>query len=56
MHTPNSVELMLVEDNPQDLELALLALRQANPRLRVHVLRDGAEALEYIFCEGPFAG
>jgi two-component system response regulator len=52
----NSLDILLVEDNPQDLELALLALRQANPRLRVHVLRDGAEALEYIFCEGPFAG
>jgi len=56
MNTPNSVELMLVEDNPQDLELALLALREANPLARIHVARDGAEALEFIFCEGPYAG
>jgi two-component system response regulator len=50
-----SIELMLVEDNPQDLELALLALRRANPALRIHVARDGAEALEFIFCEGPYS-
>ena len=56
MNTPNSVELMLVEDNPQDLELALLALREANPLARIHVARDGAEALDFIFCEGPYAG
>jgi CheY-like chemotaxis protein len=46
---------MLVEDNPQDLELALLVLREANPLARIHVARDGAEALEFIFCEGPYA-
>jgi CheY-like chemotaxis protein len=55
MNAPNSVELMLVEDNPQDLELALLALHEANPLARIHVARDGAEALEFIFCEGPYA-
>ena len=55
MNEPDTVELMLVEDNPQDLELALLALRQANPHLRIHVARDGAEAIEYVFCEGPYA-
>jgi two-component system response regulator len=55
MNEPNAVELMLVEDNPQDLELALLALREANPLARIHVARDGAEALDFIFCEGPHA-
>jgi two-component system, response regulator len=54
MNHPNSIELMLVEDNPQDLELALLALREANPLARIHIARDGAEALEFIFCEGPY--
>jgi two-component system, response regulator len=53
MNNPNAIELMLVEDNPQDLELALLALREANPLARIHIARDGAEALEFIFCEGP---
>jgi two-component system response regulator len=52
----NSLDILLVEDNPQDLELALLALRQANPHLRIHIARDGAEALDYIFCEGSCAG
>lgn len=55
MNNPDSVELLLVEDNPQDLELALLALREANPATRIHVARDGAEALDFIFCEGPYA-
>lgn len=49
------IELLLVEDNPQDLELALRALRKANLANRIQVARDGAEALEYIFCQGPYA-
>ena len=55
MNEPNAVELLLVEDNLQDLELALRALRKANLANRIHVARDGAEALEFIFCEGPHA-
>lgn len=55
MNASHPVELMLVEDNPQDLELALLALREACPLARIHVARDGAEALEFIFCEGAYA-
>ncbi len=53
MNEPNAIELLLVEDNPEDLELSLRALRKANLVNRIHVARDGAEALEYIFCEGP---
>lgn len=49
----NAVELLLVEDNPQDLELALRALRKAKVANNIHVARDGAEALDFIFCEGP---
>jgi CheY-like chemotaxis protein len=56
MNEPEAIELMLVEDNPQDLELALLALRAVHPSTRIHVARDGAEALDFIFCEGPYAG
>jgi len=55
MNESNIVELLLVEDNPQDLELALRALRKANLSNRIHLARDGAEALEFIFCEGPHA-
>jgi two-component system, response regulator len=50
------VEILLVEDNPQDLELALRSLRKANLANNIQIARDGAEALEFIFCEGPFAG
>ena len=55
MNEPGAIELLLVEDNPQDLELALRALRKANLAKRIHVARDGAEALEFVFCEGLHA-
>ena len=55
MNDPTAVELLLVEDNPEDLELALRALRQANLANRIHIARDGAEALDFIFCEGAHA-
>jgi two-component system, response regulator len=54
MKTSNSVDILLIEDNPQDLELALIALRKANPSLRIHVARDGSEAVDFIFCEGAY--
>jgi len=55
MNETNAIELLLVEDNPQDLELALRALRKANLANRIQIARDGAEALDFIFCEGPHA-
>lgn len=55
MSEPNPFEILLVEDNPQDLELTLRALRKANHTNRIQVARDGEEALEFIFCEGPHA-
>ncbi len=56
MNRPTAVELLLVEDNPEDLEMALRALRKANLANHIHVARDGAEALEFIFCEGAHVG
>jgi two-component system, response regulator len=53
MSNPNAREILLVEDDPQDLELTLRALKKANLGNRIEVARDGAEALDYIFCEGP---
>jgi two-component system response regulator len=41
------VEILLVEDNPQDAELTLRALKQRNLANRVHLCRDGAEALDF---------
>jgi CheY-like chemotaxis protein len=55
MSTPNIVEILLVEDSPQDLELTLRALRKANLANHIEVARDGAEALEFLFCTGPHA-
>jgi len=49
------VEILLVEDNPNDVELTLHALRESHVTNPVHVVRDGAEALEFIFCTGAYA-
>ena len=44
-----AVEILLVEDNPNDVELTLLAFREANFANTIRVVRDGAEALDYLF-------
>jgi len=43
------VEVLLVEDNPNDVELMLHAFRKHNLSNSIHVVRDGAEALEFVF-------
>jgi two-component system response regulator len=48
--------ILLAEDNPDDEELTLRALRTYNITNRIDVVRDGQEALDYLFCRGPFAG
>ena len=50
------VEILLVEDNPSDLELALLALKENNLSNKIEVVRDGAEALDFIFATGAYFG
>ena len=55
MSTTNIVEILIVEDSPQDLELTLRALKKANLANYIESARDGAEALEFIFCEGAHA-
>ena len=50
-----TVEILLVEDNPNDVELALHALKKNNIANRIEVVRDGAEALEFIFATGAYA-
>jgi len=52
---PNHVEILLVEDNPNDLELALHALKRNNLANHIEIVRDGAEALDFIFCTGMYA-
>jgi CheY-like chemotaxis protein len=56
MSQADAVELLLVEDNPEDLEMALRALRKGNLANSIQVARDGAEALDFLFCEGQHAG
>jgi CheY-like chemotaxis protein len=56
MSDNNAVEILLVEDTPEDLELALRALRKANLANHIQIARDGAEAIEFLFAEGAHAG
>jgi two-component system response regulator len=49
------VEILLVEDNPKDVELTLHALRKGNLANSVEVCRDGEEALDFLFCRGKYA-
>jgi CheY-like chemotaxis protein len=56
MNDANIVEILIVEDNPQDLDLAQRALRKAKLTNHIHIARDGEEALQFIFCEGPYSG
>lgn len=49
------VEILLVEDNPHDVELTLRVFKKNHLTNRIHVVRDGAEALEYLFCTGAYA-
>jgi two-component system response regulator len=50
------VEILLVEDNPNDVELALHALKRNKVSNRVHVVRDGEEALDFIFGKDGSSG
>jgi CheY-like chemotaxis protein len=49
----NPVEILLVEDNPNDVELALYSFRKHNLANRIQVARDGVEALEFLFGPDP---
>lgn len=51
----NGVEILLIEDNPSDIRLALHAFKKNNLANHVRVLQDGIEALEYIFGKGKYA-
>ena len=52
----NPMEILLVEDNPADVELTLRALKRHNLTNQVQVVSDGAQALDYLFGSGAFAG
>jgi len=50
-----SHEILLVEDSQNDIDLALYALREENLANSIFVVRDGKEALDFLFCRGAFA-
>ena len=52
----NPLPILMVEDNPQDEMLTLRSLRKAGLGNAVEVVRDGQQALDYLFREGEFAG
>ncbi len=52
----DAVEILLVEDNTEDIELTLRGLKKHNLANRVFSVRDGEEALEFIFASGRYSG
>ena len=56
MHEMNQTEILLVEDNPDDAELTLRALKKHNLANGVFHVKDGAEALDFLFGSGTYAG
>jgi two-component system response regulator len=50
----NGIDILLVEDNPEDVELTLRAFRKNNLSNSIHVVRDGEEALECLFGTGRY--
>ena len=53
--TREDAEILLVEDNPRDVELTLHALRRENLCNRIQVVRDGEEALDFLLCRGAYS-
>ena len=51
----DKVEILLVEDNPHDAEMTIRALRKVNLANRLIHVKDGAEALDFIFSKGAFS-
>ena len=50
------IEILLAEDNAADAEMTLRALRRNNLANKVHWVKDGEEALDYVLCRGGYAG
>jgi CheY-like chemotaxis protein/DNA-binding XRE family transcriptional regulator len=53
--TPRAGDILLVEDNAKDAELTLTAFKQAKLTNSVQVVHDGVEALDFVFCRGPYS-
>jgi DNA-binding response OmpR family regulator len=55
MNPTASVDVLLVDDNPRDAELAVRALRRRHFSNNIIVVKDGQEALDWLLCRGPYA-
>jgi len=55
MDTIGGAEILLVEDNSDDVELTLHAFKESKITNRVQIVRDGVEALDFLFCRGSHA-
>ena len=55
MMIEQDVEILLVEDNPNDAELTMRALKKQNLANSLHWVKDGAEALDFIFTKGIYS-
>ncbi len=55
MENLKAVEILIVEDNPQDAELTIRAMRKNNLANNLYVVEDGEEALDFIFCKEKYA-
>jgi two-component system response regulator len=49
------VDLLLVEDDPSDAKLTIRSLRKAGLPVEIHLVTDGDDALDFLFCRGPYA-
>jgi two-component system, response regulator len=55
MSDHEEIEILLAEDNPRDAEMTLRALRKNNLANKVHWVKDGEQALDFLFCRGEYA-
>lgn len=55
MNPLNPIDILLVEDNPQDAELTIRAFKRHNLANRLFTVEDGAEALDFVFGRGRYA-
>jgi two-component system, response regulator len=50
----HEIEILLVDDSPEDVELCVRSLRRSNISNEIHIAEDGVEALDFLFCRGAF--
>ena len=54
MNSMGTIDILLVEDSPEDVEMTLRAFKKQNLVNKVHVVEDGEQALDYIFAKGKY--